>query len=256
MNQTPAQEPRPKPGLLLTRLIPNMLTLFSLCSGLSAIRYALQDRWEMAVIAIIIAGIFDLLDGRVARMLHSTSKFGAELDSLSDLISFGLAPALTVYRWVLVGGEELGWLAVLAFVVCTALRLARFNTMLDDPNMPAWQKSYFTGMPTPGAAGLALLPLVWCIALDSNLFRIPALTALWLILLAALMVSRWPTFALKGHRISRRWIVPLMVTLGLAAAQLATNPWRTVGCAGLFYFSTFPVSWIQFHRRLRREHPS
>lgn len=245
-----------KPGMLLTRLIPNILTLFSLCSGLSAIRYALQDRWEMAVIAVIFAGIFDLLDGRVARMLHITSKFGAELDSLSDLISFGLAPALTIYRWVLVDGEELGWLAVLAYVVCTALRLARFNTMLDNPNIPTWQKSYFTGIPTPGAAGMALLPIVWSIALGGDWLRNPPLIALWLIFMGAMMVSRWPTFALKGHRIARKWIVPIMVTLGLLAAQLVTNPWRTVGCVGIFYLATLPVSFVSFRRRLRKDQTS
>jgi CDP-diacylglycerol--serine O-phosphatidyltransferase len=148
--------------LPLTRLLPNMLTLFSLCSGLTAMRFALQDRWEGALLGIVIAGIFDMLDGRVARMLNIASKFGAELDSLSDAISFGVAPGFVMYLWVMKENPALGWIAVLSYAVCTALRLARFNTMLEDHSVPTWAKSYFTGIPAPGGAGLAILPLaIW-----------------------------------------------------------------------------------------------
>ncbi|MEJ0062109.1 MAG: CDP-diacylglycerol--serine O-phosphatidyltransferase [Alphaproteobacteria bacterium] len=242
-----------RPGMLLTRLLPNVLTLLSLCSGLSAIRFALREQWEAAVIAIIIAAIFDLLDGRVARMLNITSKFGAELDSLSDLVSFGLAPAITLYQWVLDEGEGLGWLAVLAFVLCAALRLARFNTMLDNPNVPSWQKNYFTGVPVPAAAGLAIMPMVWSFALESDLPRIPQVIAVWLMLLGGLMVSRLPTFSLKGRRVPQSWIVPILIAFGLLAAQLVTNPWRTLGLLNLLYIITLPLSWWQFRQHAKRE---
>lgn len=256
MNQLSSESqpsPRPKPGMLLTRLIPNVLTLFSLCSGLSAIRFALMERWEAAVAAIIVAAIFDMLDGRVARMLNITSKFGAELDSLSDMISFGVAPAMTLYLWGMHDGDEVGWLAVLAYVICAALRLARFNTMLDVPNQPAWRKGYFVGLASPGAAGLALLPMFWSFALGTDAFKVSALIALWLMLHGGLMVSQLPTFALKSHRVPRSWIVPIMVALTLIAAQLVTNPWRTIGWIVLLYFISLPVSWYNFRQRARLE---
>ena len=252
---TPEPEPRArqKPGMLLTRLIPNVLTLFSLCSGLSAIRFALMERWEPAVAAIVVASIFDVLDGRVARMLNITSKFGAELDSLSDLISFGVAPAMTLYLWGMHDGDEIGWLAVLAYVICAALRLARFNTMLENTNLPAWRKSYFVGVASPGAAGLALLPMLWSFTLETSFFKIPSLIALWLMLVGGLMVSQLPTFALKGHRVPRSWIIPIMVALTLMAAQLVTNPWRTLGLVGVIYIISLPISWVKFRQRMREE---
>ncbi|MGB4101718.1 MAG: CDP-diacylglycerol--serine O-phosphatidyltransferase [Alphaproteobacteria bacterium] len=244
---------RPKPGMLLTRLIPNVLTLFSLCSGLSAIRFALMERWESAVAAIIVASIFDMLDGRVARMLNLTSRFGAELDSLSDMISFGVAPAITLYLWAMHGGDEIGWLAVLAYVICAALRLARFNTMLEDTNLPSWRKGYFVGLASPAAAGLAMLPMYWSFAFDVDYFKIPELIALWLMLLGGLMVSRLPTFAIKGHRVPRTWVVPILVALTLMAAQLVTNPWRTFGLIGIIYSISLPISWYKFRQRSRLE---
>jgi CDP-diacylglycerol--serine O-phosphatidyltransferase len=251
--QESGASPRPKPGMLLTRLIPNVLTLFSLCSGLSAMRFALMERWEAAVAFIVVAAIFDVLDGRVARMLNITSKFGAELDSLSDMISFGVAPAMTLYLWALRGGDEVGWLAVLAYVICAALRLARFNTMMEDKNLPAWRKGYFVGVASPGAAGLALLPMFWSFTFDTEVLRIPAMIAIWLMITGALMVSRVPAFALKGHRVPRSWIVPILVTLTLMAAQMVTNPWRTLGTLALIYCLSLPISWYKFRQRSRLE---
>ncbi len=256
MNHAPLENNLPvrqKPGMLLTRLIPNVLTLFSLCSGLSAIRFALLERWEAAVAAIIIAAIFDMLDGRVARMLNITSKFGAELDSLSDMISFGVAPAITLYLWGMHEGDEVGWLAVLAYVICAALRLARFNTMLENADLPVWRKGYFVGLASPAAAGLALLPMYWSFAVGADAFKIPELIAIWLMLLGALMVSQLPTFAIKGHRVPRSWIVPILVAMTLMAAQLVTSPWRTFGLLGIIYFISLPVSWHQFRQRARLE---
>lgn len=236
-------------SLPITRLIPNMLTLMALCSGLSAIRFALYDRWEHAVAAICVAALFDVLDGRVARLLRMTSKFGAELDSLSDMICFGLAPAFILYRWSLQSVDQLGWLAVLAYVVCAALRLARFNTMLEDTSKPAWHKNYFTGVPSPGAAGLALLPMIWCFALETSTFNEPITLSFWLMLLGGLMVSRLPVFALKGVRVKKSWILSIFVITALIIAQLVTNPWRTFSIVGVIYMLAMPYSWFLFHRR-------
>lgn len=251
MSQTPAENNnRPLP---LARLLPNMLTLTALCAGLSAIRFALHGKWELAVAAIFVAALFDILDGRVARMLRMTSKFGAELDSLSDLISFGLAPAFVLYRWVLVEAEQLGWLAVLAFVVCAALRLARFNTMLEDTSLPAWRKNFFVGVPTPGAALLALLPMIWSFSLETDLIREPVTISFWMMILAGMMVSRLPVFSLKGQRVARALIVPIFVVMGLILAQLVTNPWRTVGWVGILYLLVMPYGWYRFYQLARRQ---
>jgi CDP-diacylglycerol---serine O-phosphatidyltransferase len=248
-----AEAEHPRRTLPLTRLLPNMLTLLALCSGMSAIRFALQERWEMAVGAICIAAVFDMLDGRVARLLRITSKFGAELDSLSDLISFGVAPAFILYRWVLGQEDQLGWLAVLGFVICAALRLARFNTMLDDGEQPAWRKSFFVGVPTPGAAGLALLPMAWSFSMETELLRTATPIALWLIVLAGLMVSRLPVLSLKGQRVPRTWIVPIFVIMAVCVAQLVTNPWRTIGWLGLIYLLIMPYGWVLYRRYQRQQ---
>ena len=145
--------------LPVNSLIPNILTVLALCAGMSAIRFAMQEKWELAVAAIIVAGILDGLDGRMARLLKGATKFGAELDSLSDFIAFGVAPALVIYLWSteVLGG--IGWIAGLAYSTCCALRLARFNTALDNPDQPAWTSYFFTGMAAPAGACIALLPI-------------------------------------------------------------------------------------------------
>ena len=188
--------------LPVTRLLPNMLTLMSLCSGLTGIRFALYEKWEQAVLAIVIAAVFDVLDGRVARMLNIASKFGAELDSLSDAVSFGVAPGFIMYQWALKDAGGGGWIAVLVFAVCCALRLARFNTMLEDHDRPVWTKSYFTGVPAPAGAFLGLLPLAFVLEFGNAARLPPVVYALWMVLVGGLMVSRMPTLALKGWRVA------------------------------------------------------
>lgn len=237
----------------LARLIPNALTMMALCSGLTAIRFALQEKWEAAVLAVVIAGIFDVLDGRVARMLNITSRFGAELDSLADLISFGVAPALILYTWALkTGAGGLGWVAVLAFVVCTAMRLARFNTMLDE-NIPAWAKSYFTGVPSPGGAALALLPLVAVLEFGDDVQLPSRYLAVWTIVAGGLMVSRLPTLSMKGRRVAPLWVAPIMLALCLIVAALITNPWLTLSVMGALYLGSLPVGLWLYRRRARLE---
>ncbi|MFY9288800.1 MAG: CDP-diacylglycerol--serine O-phosphatidyltransferase [Alphaproteobacteria bacterium] len=246
----PRRTPRDLP---LTRLLPNMLTLMSLCSGLTAMRFAMQDKWEAAALAIVIAGVFDMLDGRVARLLNIVSKFGAELDSLSDVISFGVAPGFVIYEWAMKDASRLGWIAVLVYAVCAALRLARFNTMLEDKTAPAWTKSYFNGVPAPGGAGLAILPLVYVLEFGPEAQISPTLVSLWMILIGALMVSRVPTFALKGWRIPRSWLAPIMAVAVLLLAGVITDPWVTLGGIGTVYFLSIPCAFVVYKMRERRE---
>ncbi len=247
------QQRRTAKDLPLTRLLPNMLTLLSLCSGLTGIKFAMHEQWDKAVIAIVVAGVFDLLDGRVARMLNITSKFGAELDSLSDSISFGVAPGFIMYEWVLRGAGGIGWVAVLVYAVCCALRLARFNTLLDDPDIPQWAKRYFTGVPAPGGAGLALLPLVYVIQFGQGVQLPGFFYAIWMIVVGGLMVSRLPTLAMKGWRIHPMWVIPLFVAAVASVAGLITDTWITLCVVGTFYLLTLPIGWYSYHARAAKE---
>ena len=253
MDDSAPVQRRTAKDLPLTRLLPNMLTMMSLCSGLTAIRFALHEKWEAAVIAIVIAGVFDVLDGRVARMLNITSKFGAELDSLSDCISFGVAPGLVLYEWTLKGSPNFGWIAVLVFAVCAALRLARFNTMLEDTHAPAWAKSYFTGVPAPGGAGLALVPLFAYLEFGDAVMLPPVVVAFWLMAVGALMVSRLPTLALKGWRITPIWVVPIYVGVAWLMAELVTNTWITLFGIGVAYIAALPFGWFSYRARMKKE---
>src|ERR1700757_4713437 len=151
---------RPRFRLIPVRtLLPNLITLLALCAGLTAIRLAVEDKLEWAVAAIVFAALLDGIDGRVARMLKGTSRFGAELDSLADFVNFGVAPALILYFWALHELGNAGWIAAMVFAICAGLRLARFNVMIDDPNRPAWAANFFVGMPAPGGAITVLLPI-------------------------------------------------------------------------------------------------
>jgi CDP-diacylglycerol--serine O-phosphatidyltransferase len=244
---------RPRKDLPLTRLLPNMLTLLSLCSGLTAMRFALQGDWRHAVLGVVAAGIFDILDGRVARMLNIASKFGAELDSLSDAISFGVAPGFIMFEWALKDDTHLGWVAVLLYAGCAAMRLARFNTMLDDHTAPLWAKRYFTGVPAPGGAGLALLPLAYVLQFGDAVEPHAPVISLWLIVIGGLMVSRLPTLSLKGLRVKPVWVAPIFVLAVLATAGLITHPWLTLAAAGTLYIVSLPYGWYTYRRREMQE---
>lgn len=230
----------------INQLIPNALTVGALCAGLTAIRFALIGRWDLAVFAIIVAGIFDGLDGRMARLLGGTSKFGAELDSLSDFVSFGVAPAIMLYLWTMHAYGGLGWALVLLFAVCCALRLARFNTALGDPNPPPWSRFYFTGVPAPAGAGLVLLPMTAWIEFGSGFFDRPALNAIALVTVAFLMISRVPTFSIKQIRVQPSFMLPALLLVGVMAAALASAPFMTFLFVGLIYLASIPVSiWMR-----------
>ena len=242
-----ARRPYPRlKGLSINHLLPNVLTVLALCVGLTAIRFAIHARWQEAVIAIVIAAVLDALDGRIARLLNGQSKFGAELDSLSDAISFGVAPALTVYLWALNEAGSLGWISALAYAVCCALRLARFNAGLGTTDLPPFAFNYFTGVPAPAGAGLVLLPLVVGFEVGS-LPAHPLLVVPWTLMVGGLMVSTIPTFSGKGMRVPQNYVVPALVGVGLVAAFLVSQPWWTLFFLGVAYLVLIPVSLRRFH---------
>lgn len=238
-------------ALHINRMIPNILTLLALASGLSALRFALQQRWEHAVIAILVAAVLDGLDGRIARMLKGTSQFGAELDSLSDFLCFGVAPSFVLYLWSLVEAGRFGWTLVLIWCIASALRLARFNTDLDDVEAPAWTRNFFTGMPSPAGAGTALLPLVLWLQTDAEFFRSSGVVAVVMVGGAMLLVSRIRTFAFKRVALAQRWVLPAMIVAGLFVASLLSDPWLTLTVTQIAYLATIPLSDRRY-RRMRR----
>ncbi len=238
-------------GLPFNRMIPNILTLLALCAGLTALRFGLQERWEHALLAILVAAILDGLDGRIARILKGASKFGAELDSLSDFVCFGVAPALLLYLWTLQGAGQMGWMLSLLFSVCGALRLARFNTNLDVPP-PPWSRNYFTGVPAPAGGCLALMPMALTFQFGDGFFREPAFVGTLIFIIALLMVSRVPTYSGKRIRIEHRWILPTMLLVGLLAAAFVSAPWMTLWLVAVIYVASIPFS-IRSYRQQKAE---
>lgn len=226
----------------INRLIPNIITLLALCSGLTAIRFALEERWQAAVIAIIAAAVFDGLDGRVARLIGATSKFGAELDSLSDFVCFGVVPALLIYLWSLDEVGRIGWGVCLLYTICMALRLARFNTALEDETRPPWTYNFFTGVPAPMTAALALLPVVAHAEYDHAYLRNGYAVSVWMLIVAGLAISRIPTFAFKKVRVPNVMVLPILLLVGLVAAGLTTEPWKTLLVLGIGYLLLIPFS--------------
>lgn len=236
----------------MNRLIPNMITVAALCAGMTGIRFALNGEWQSAVAAVLIAAVLDGLDGRIARLLNATSKFGAELDSLSDFLAFGVAPAVIVYMWSvnLLGG--FGWAMCLLLAVCAALRLARFNTALGDPNPPPWTRNYFTGIPAPAGALLALLPMIATFQFGADSWMSgPWLNALWVLLVACGMVSRIPTFSAKKVHLPPALMLPALLGVGILAVAITSTPWLTILVAGVLYILTIPIAW--FVQRRERE---
>lgn len=234
-------------GLSFNRMIPNILTLLALVAGLTAIRYGLHERWEHAVLAVVAAGILDGLDGRIARLLKGASKFGAELDSLSDFVCFGVAPPMILYLWSMQDAGRLGWALVMLFTICCGLRLARFNVALEDHDAPIWKSRFFTGTPAPAAAGLVMLPMVLSFQ-GSEFFRQPFVVGVFLVGVAALMVSTIPTYSFKNLKIGSRWILPTMLIAGAVTVFLISVPWMTLSVIGVLYLSLIPFSYREQRR--------
>jgi CDP-diacylglycerol--serine O-phosphatidyltransferase len=236
----------------LRLLVPNFFTVLSLCAGLTAIRMAIEQRYELALALVVVAALLDGVDGRLARALKAQSKFGAELDSLADFVNFGVAPTVLVYVWGLAGlSRGFGWIVALVFALAMGLRLARFNSMIDVEK-PKWQTNYFTGMPAPAGAIVVLLPLY----LDGlALFDVRAWTwviAFYMLAMALLLVSTIPTFSgkLLGERIAGDYVLPMFVGAAAGVAMLLTYPYATLTLATLLYLGAIPLSYRRFERRL------
>jgi len=248
----PLRRRRGLPVLTLSRLVPNALTLLGLCAGLTAVRLALLERWELAIAAIVFAMVMDALDGKIARLMNVTSEFGAQLDSLADAISFGVAPALIVYLWALSDAGSLGWALALVFAVSCTLRLARFNVNLGGGKPFPWAERFFTGVPAPAGAGLALLPMVLSFELGDGVLGSAWFNGFMLAGVAALMVSTVPTFSAKCVKIPRSYVGLALIGVGALAAFLIGTPWVTLGVMGLMYLASVPIATVVYRRLLKR----
>ncbi|WP_439541120.1 CDP-alcohol phosphatidyltransferase family protein [Hyphomicrobium sp.] len=237
-------------------MVPNFFTLLGLCAGLTSIRMSIEGRYDFALAAIVFAALLDGLDGRIARLLKASSRFGAELDSLADFVNFGVAPAIMIFTWGLGSHKSLGWIAVMLFALASALRLARFNAVLDD-DRPKWQSDFFMGVPTPAAAIVVLLPIyLWHLGID--LRSSPLLLNLVLaytMLIGVMMVSMLPTYSgkLLGERIEREWVLPIFILVMLAVACLLTYPYATLSIATVLYLAAIPPTWRRY-RKLEQMH--
>ncbi|HYS48823.1 MAG TPA: phosphatidylcholine/phosphatidylserine synthase [Xanthobacteraceae bacterium] len=231
-------------------LVPNVITLLALCAGLTAIRMAVEDRLDLALAAIVFAAALDGIDGRIARLIRGTSRFGAELDSLADFVNFGVAPGLILYFWQLKELKSVGWIAAMVFAICAGLRLARFNVAIEDPNRPAWASNFFVGVPAPAGAITVLLPIyVHFLDLPAVSFR-ASLTFLYTLAIAFLMVSRLPVYSGKklGTRVPREMVLPVFVLVVLFVALLISYPWEVLTLGTLSYLASLPMGWLSYRR--------
>jgi len=234
-------------------LAPNVITLLALCAGLTAIRMAFEQRLEIAVYAIVFAAILDGVDGRLARLLKGTSRFGAELDSLADFVNFGVAPALMLYFWGLHGLASVGWIAALIFAICAGLRLARFNVMADDPNRPDWAGNFFVGMPAPAGAITVLLPIyIYFLGVPLGA-PLVWLTFLYTLSIAFLMVSRLPVFSGKrvGKKVAPELVMPVVFVAVLFFALLISYPWVVLATGTIAYLGCLPLGFASYRKYVR-----
>jgi len=236
-------------------LLPNLITLLALCAGLTAIRLAVENKLDLALAAIVFAALLDGIDGRVARMLKGTSRFGAELDSLADFVNFGVAPALILYFWGLHELKSAGWIAALVFAICAALRLARFNVMIDDPNKPAWAGHFFTGIPAPAGAMTVMLPIYLYFLGVSNGLVTVWVTFFYTLAIALLMVSRLPVFSGKrvGKRVPPELVLPVFVVVVLFFALLISYPWEVLTVGAVAYLVLLPLSVLSYREYQRKD---
>ena len=257
----PPFDPAPPPfrrrfkAIPVRTLLPNLITLLALCAGLTAIRVAVENKLELALAAIVFAALLDGIDGRIARMLKGTSRFGAELDSLADFVNFGVAPALILYFWGLHDLKSAGWIAALVFAICAGLRLARFNVMIDDPNKPAWAGNFFTGIPAPAGAITVLLPIYLDFLGVSDGLLTVWLTFFYTLVIALLMVSRLPVFSGKrvGKRVPPEMVLPVFVMVVLFFALLVSYPWQVLSAGTILYLACLPLGWRSYREYQRRD---
>ena len=234
-------------SLPIRKIIPNMVTTLAVCAGITSIKYAIADLYAHAIICIFLAAFFDLLDGRVARMLKGSTKFGAELDSLSDFVSFGVSPAILMYRWTLYDFPKFGWFFCLLFAICMAMRLARFNTMLEDEPQPSYWDNFFIGVPAPAAAALGILPVM----ISFEFPEVEFLSSNWfcsivMFIVAMLMISRIPTISTKKLKVPTYMVIPMVVILVFGATLIFSMPWLVLSSLSLLYAVTIPLGVMVF----------
>lgn len=243
--------------LPIRQIVPNLVTILAICAGMTGVRLAFEGRYELAVAMILGAAFLDGIDGRIARLLKGQSRFGAEMDSLADIVNFGLAPGLVLYSYILHDAGSFGWICALLYTSGCALRLARFNTMLDDPKRPKWHGAFFVGVPAPAGAGLALLPMyVGFIGPDLGVPDFTAgVSAVYLVFVGLLMSSRIPTWSGKGAglRIPRTYAIPIILVAVLYITTLISFFWETLTVTAFFYFVSIPFSWREFQKRTERD---
>ena len=245
-------------GVAFRALVPNAVTALALCFGLTGVRYAIsaaagnEAHWELALACVIGAAVLDGMDGRIARLLRAQSRFGAELDSLSDVSAFGVAPALIIYLWSLHDAPQFGWVAALALAVCCALRLARFNSLMDADEQPHKSAGYLTGVPAPAGAGLAFVPVYLWLVTGQEIFRAWYVTMPWVIFIALLLISSVATYSWTSLRIRRSSRLFAIAGIGLLGAALVTSPWVTLLAISLLYVAMLPFSIASYDRVRRR----
>lgn len=239
-------------GLTLRAMLPNAITAAALCAGLTGIRFAVSEEWGFAVLAIVLAGVLDGIDGRIARLLNAQSRFGAELDSLADNVSFGVAPALVLFMWVLQDLPRLGWFAALAFAIAMALRLARFNARIDLDDQPHKQAGFLTGVPAPVGAGLAFLPFYLWTETGDEIFRNPLYVAIWLALIAFLLISNVATLSWGSIRPRRSVRLELIFLVGLVFTASLLEPWWTLIGICSIYLALLPYGLWRYGRVKRQ----
>jgi len=234
-------------------ILPNTLTIIGVCIGLSSIKFALDQNYGLSIIALLISGILDTLDGRIARLIKGTSKVGKELDSLTDVVSFGVAPAFIMYFWTLNELGKLGWLIVLVYVVCCALRLARFNIMTYDDEL-LWKQNFFEGVPSPGAAGLVMLPLILYKLEIYNFdqYRLLVVSTIFIIT-SILMISKLPTYSFKRIAIPRSTTIFLLFGIGLYFGLVFVYTFEVLFITGAVYLCTIPISYLHFRKIKNKE---
>jgi CDP-diacylglycerol--serine O-phosphatidyltransferase len=236
-------------------VLPNLVTVLAICAGLSGIRFAFENRFEIAVVMVLLAAFLDGIDGRLARMLKATSKFGAQMDSLADIVNFGVAPALVLYAFLLDRAGSPGWIAALLFTIACGMRLARFNVLADDTDQPAWQTEYFVGVPAPAGAVLVMLPLyLYFLRLGLEPSRPAAFIATgFTVLIAFLLVSRLPVYSGKSVKVPGDRVLPVILGVVLYILLLMTYPWYTLTASVAGYLLFLPLSVRAYSKRAMRE---
>jgi CDP-diacylglycerol--serine O-phosphatidyltransferase len=243
---------RPERGISLRAFVPNAVTALALCVGLSSVRFAYMDNWVLAAAAIVLAGILDGLDGRIARLLNAQSRFGAELDSLSDVIAFGVSPALVMFLWSTQYMPQFGWVLALTMVVACALRLARFNALIDTDDQPHKSAGFLTGIPAPVGAGLAMLPLYLWMITDLDIFRHYAVVSPWIVLIAFLMMSNTATYSWSSLRLRKNIRLEGIAVIALLGVALINAPWIMLTVISSFYLILIPFS-VRSYAKVRRQ---